>query len=50
MTTEKLIELIIEALEDQDIFSRSSIGRIDGEDCIGLDYDGQTWFIEVKEA
>lgn len=46
MTKDELIDLIVNALRDE--LDNSEVGRIADEDCIGLDVDGDTFFIEVK--
>jgi hypothetical protein len=56
MTNERITEIVLEALKDYfyglDEIEADAvcIGQIEGEDCIGLDYAGGTWFIEIKEG
>lgn len=49
MTTDELTDLIVELLWEHFEEDAAEIGRINDEDCIGFDYKGKTWFIEVTE-
>ena len=46
MTKDELIDWLVSALSDG--LDNAEVGRIADEDCIGVDIDGDTFFIEVK--
>ena len=46
MTKDELIDWLVDELRDG--LDNAEVGRIADEDCIGLDVDGDTYFIEVK--
>lgn len=56
MNNERITEIVLEALqeyfESQDEIEAGAahLGLIEGENCIGLDYAGGTWFIEIKQG
>ena len=48
MTKDEVIEKIVNALRDEFDDAEVEVGRIADEPTIGLDVDGDTWFIEVQ--
>lgn len=46
MTTEEVIAKIEQAISDA--FPEASVGKVDGEPAIGVEIDGDYWFVTVE--